>query len=126
MSTVHGSAERGFADHVERMRAALTPVVARGRDFLAGTIDADAMTGSMVNAVAGYQAGEEARRKAAAEVAEPPPDDDTRVESRELRAALAEIGTCGSGYRAGRCDADCVARTMTVIVQEFADLVPQP
>jgi hypothetical protein len=41
------------------------------------------------------------------------------AEVQELQHALAELMACGSGYLAGRCDAACVARTMTQMVHEF-------
>src|SRR3546814_6062573 len=42
------------------------------------------------------------------------------ADAQALQGTLAELMGCGSGYLAGRCDAACVARTMTQMVREFA------
>ena len=106
---------------VERMRVALAPVIALGPEFLAGRRDADDMAHTMVTAVQGYVAGEQGSPDAGG-----PADAETAPASQSpqsvaLEAALAEVYTCGSGYLAERCDADCVARTMTQIVAEFGE-----
>lgn len=106
----------------QRMQAALSPVLAIGPDFLAGRRDADEMAHTMVAAVQGFVAAEQKRQEGEA------PSDGavasaTRTRSaRELEAALSEVYGCGSGYLAARCDAACVARTMTQIMAEFGDL----
>jgi hypothetical protein len=41
------------------------------------------------------------------------------AEAQALQNTLAELMACGSGFLAGRCDAACVARTMTQMVHEF-------
>jgi hypothetical protein len=107
----------------QRMQAALSPVLEVGPEFLAGRLHADDMAQTMVRAVQDYSAKEQARRADA-----PPASGDGGASAseaaHELRAALAEIYTCGTGYLADRCDADCVARTMVEIMREFGDLAP--
>lgn len=95
---------------IDVMRAAIASGVALGPAFLRGEVDADTMAQSMVAAVNGY-----AEQAKAAGYADAPADH----EAAELLPALQELITCGSGYLAGRCDADCVARTMTEMVREF-------
>lgn len=98
------------ATPVDRMRAAVDRAVAVGPSFLRGDIDADRMANTMVQAVRDYvqqeqaAGGDGAPRGAEAEV---------------LQRVLDELMGCGSGYLAGRCDAACVARTMTEMVREF-------
>ncbi|MEO6826156.1 MAG: hypothetical protein ABI255_11320 [Microbacteriaceae bacterium] len=113
----------------QRMRAALSPVLAVGPDFLAGRRDAEEMANTMLRAVREYAEGEQALQHAAERT-----DEDSAPASApasastaagQLHAALVEIYTCGSGYLADRCDADCVARTMTTIMGEFGDLAPE-
>ncbi|MEO6660564.1 MAG: hypothetical protein ABIN44_09695 [Burkholderiaceae bacterium] len=93
-----------------RMRAAVDQAVAVGPSFLRGDIDADHMANTMVRAVRTYAehepvaAGDGVARGA---------------EAQALHEALAELMACGAGYLAGRCDAACVARTMTQMVHEF-------
>ena len=53
----------GHDEHTLRMRAALTPVLALGPDFLAGRGDADTMAKTMVRAVQEYLEGELAHRE---------------------------------------------------------------
>ncbi|MEB2313583.1 MAG: hypothetical protein OZ921_14655 [Sorangiineae bacterium] len=93
----------------ERMRATIGEVVAVGPRFLHGEIDADAMAAAMVGAVKRYAEGEPAGGRAAPR----------SREAAELHQVIEELETCGSGYLAGRCDAACVARTMTFMVEEF-------
>lgn len=114
----------GLNGQAQRMQAALSPVLAIGPDFLAGRRDADDMAHTMVDAVQGFVAAEQARERG--EVPAPTADAPaTPVRSApELQAALSEVYTCGSGYLAARCDADCVARTMKQIMGEFGDLAP--
>lgn len=113
---------------VQRLRSALAPVVIAGRDFLAGRVDADGMTSTMVRAVREYYEVEDAPSDGADHAGTPAVGrsilDAAQQESHELQAVLAEVYTCGSGFRARRCDADCVARTMSQIVREFGDLAP--
>ena len=109
----------GHDEHTLRMRAALTPVLALGPEFLAGRRDADAMAETMVRAVQEYLEGELAHRPAG----DAAPASVTR-EARQLEGALAEIHTCGSGYLAQRCDSDCVARTIGRLLDEFGDPAP--
>lgn len=94
----------------QRMRAAIDQVVAVAPGFLRGDIDADQMATTMLRVVGGYAeqdraAGDESGR----------PD----AEARALHHMLAELRVCGSGYLAGRCDAACVARTITGMLTEF-------
>lgn len=93
-----------------RMRAAIERAVAVGPGFLRGDVDADHMAHAMVGAVRGYV---EAERASGGDGA---PRD---AQAQQLQNVLAELMTCGSGYLAGRCDAACVARTMTQMVREF-------
>lgn len=98
------------ATQVGRMRHAIHQAVAVGPDFLRGKVDADHMANTMVAAVRGYAEQERAAGG----------DGTPRgSEAQGLQNVLAELMTCGSGYLAHRCDAACVARTMTAMVQEF-------
>lgn len=90
------------------MRTAIDRVVAQGPRFLQHEIDADQMAHLMVSAVADHEAQAEGK------------PDDSSPEARALTKVLHELKTCGSGYLAGRCDADCVARTIRWLVGEFA------
>ena len=96
---------------VGRMRAAVAQAVAVGPDFLRGNVDADHMAKTMVQAVQGYV---EQERAAGGDGAP------RNAEARALQDTLGELMGCGSGYLSGQCDADCVARTMTEMVHEFA------
>ena len=114
----------GLSGQAGRMRAALSPVLAIGPDFLAGRLHADDMAQTMVRAVQQYSDSEQARQHTALG-----PDEDRAGASasqatQQLHAALAELYTCGSGYLADRCDSDCVARTMVQIMGEFGDPAP--
>lgn len=94
-----------------RMRAAIAQAVAVAPGFLRGDTDAEHMTHTMVSAVRSYTEQE----RAAGDHEAP-----QNAEIQALQGALAELMGCGSGYLAGRCDAACVARTMTQMVHEFA------
>ena len=96
---------------VERMRAAIAQAVAVAPSFLCGDIDAEHMTKTMVDAV---------RDCVEQEHAAGGNGNTQNAEFHALQEALAELKACGSGYLAGRCDAACVARTMTQMVHEFA------
>lgn len=96
---------------VGRMRAAVEQAVAAGPSFLRGDVDADHMAKTMVHAVQGYV---EQERAAGGDGAP------RNAEARALQDTLGELMGCGSGYLSGQCDADCVARTMTAMVHEFA------
>ena len=92
------------------MRAAVEQAVAVAPGFLRGDVDADHMTKTMVHAVNKYVEQERAAGS----------DGTPRgAEAQALQGTLAELMACGSGYLAGRCDAACVARTMTQMVHEF-------
>lgn len=84
--------------------------IAIGPGFLRGDVDADTMATTMVDAVQTYVAAEKADGRDGS-----PLDSD----AARLMPVLQELITCGGGYLAGRCDADCVARTMTELVGEF-------
>ena len=99
-----------LATQAGRMRAAIDKAVAVGPGFLRGDVDADHMANTMVGAVRGYV---EQERAAGSDGV---PHD---VQARQLQNVLAELMACGSGFLAGRCDAACVARTMTQMVHEF-------
>jgi hypothetical protein len=94
----------------DRIRAAVDSALAIGPGFLRGEVDADTMANTMVAAVDGYIGAEKADGRDGSPL-------DAR--SAELFPVLQELVTCGGGYLAGRCDADCVARTMTELVAEF-------
>lgn len=98
------------ATQITEMRAAIDRAVAIGPSFLRGDVDADHMANTMVDAVRTYASA--ARVNGSGGTPE-------SAEARALQSVLAELATCGSGYLAGRCDAACVARTMTQIVREF-------
>jgi hypothetical protein len=94
-----------------RMRAAIAQAVAVAPRFLRGDVNADLMANTMVSAVRTYLEQERAVGS-----------DGTPqgADAQALQGTLAELMGCGSGYLAGRCDAACVARTMTHMVREFA------
>ena len=95
----------------ERMRAAIAQAVAIAPRFLRGDVNADLMANTMVGAVRTYV---EQERTSGSDGAP------QGAEAQALQGTLAELMGCGSGYLAGRCDAACVARTMTQMVHEFA------
>lgn len=98
------------ATQAGRMRAAVDQAVAMGPGFLRGDVDADHMANTMVQAVRNYAEQERAAGG----------DGVSRgAQAQALQGVLAELMGCGSGYLAGRCDAACVARTMTQMVREF-------
>ena len=94
-----------------RMRVAVEQAIVVAPGFLRGDIDANHMAKTMVHAVSNYV---EQERAAGSDEAP------QNAEAQALQGALSELMTCGSGYLAGRCDAACVARTMTQMVREFA------
>lgn len=98
------------ATQVGRMRAAIDKAVAVAPSFLRGDVDANHMTNTMVQAVRTYLEQEQAAG-----------NDGTpqSAEAQGLQRTLAELMGCGSGFQAHRCDAACVARTMTQMVHEF-------
>lgn len=99
------------ATQASRMRAAIDKAVTVGPGFLRGDVDANHMANTMVGAVRGYVEQEQVLGSDGL------PHD---AQARQLQNVLAELMTCGSGFLAGRCDAACVARTMTQMVHEFA------
>ncbi len=106
-----GRAPSAPTTQIERMRAVIDQTVAIAPGFLRGDIDAEHMTNAMVHAVRSYVEQKQAT------------DDNGTAQTAEVEAlqeALSELMACGSGYLAGRCDAACVARTMTQMVHEFA------
>ena len=103
-------AETAPATQAARMRAAIDQVVGVGSRFLRGDIDANHMANTMTSAVRDYVEQERAAGgNGAAQGAE----------AQALQGVLAELNACGSGFLAGRCDAACVARTMTHMVHQF-------
>lgn len=94
-----------------RMRAAVDQPVAVAPAFLRGDVDAEHMAKTMVHAVRTYVEQEQASGSDGAP---------QNAEAQAMQGTLAELMGCGSGYLAGRCDAACVARTMTQMVGEFA------
>ena len=109
----HGTAGSSPAPMAQaaRMRAAIEQAVAVAPGFLRGDVDADQMANTMVHAVRRYL---EQERVAGGDGAP------HGAEAQALQGTLAELMACGSGYLAHRCDAACVARTMTQMVHEFA------
>lgn len=105
----------------QRMQAALSPVLTVGPDFLAGRRDADEMAHTMVDAVQAFMAAEQARQQAGTQPEEAVASPTPHRSAQQLQAALSEIYGCGSGYLAARCDAACVARTITQIMDEFGE-----
>lgn len=103
-------ADAGATAQVRRMRAAIEQAVRVGPDFLRDDVDAVHMANAMVRAVRGYAEQERAVG------GDGKPRD---AEAHALQNVLAELMGCGSGFLAGRCDAACVARTMTQMVHEF-------
>lgn len=95
---------------VGRMHAAITQAVTVAPDFLRGDVDAEHMAKTMVEAVRRYLEQEQSAGS------DGTPHD---AEAQTLQGTLAELMACGSGYLAHRCDAACVARTMTQISREF-------
>lgn len=106
----HAATGAAPATQATRMRAAVDHAVTLGPGFLRGDIDADHMANAMVEAVQAYLTRE--RAAGGDGVAH-------GAEAQALQNVLAELMGCGSGYLAGRCDAACVARTMTQMVHEF-------
>ncbi|TAL80006.1 MAG: hypothetical protein EPN76_00135 [Burkholderiaceae bacterium] len=98
------------ATQAGRMRAAVEKTVAIAPGFLRGDVDANRMANTMVHAVRNYVEQEQAAGGDGA------PEN---AEAQALQNTLAELMACGSGFLAGRCDAACVARTMTQMVHEF-------
>ena len=96
---------------VEQIQSAIQKVVAVGPDFLNKKVSADDMAHTMVNAVQDYA------KQAEKEGAFQPKSN----KAGELLEVIQEIMACGSGYLAQRCDADCVARTIATIVDEFPE-----
>lgn len=95
----------------DRIRAAIETPIAMGPGFLRGEVTVDDMTDAMIAAVRTYQTEEKDAGRDLAPLG---------ARSSELIPVLKELITCGGGYQAGRCDADCVARTMTYLVGEFS------
>jgi hypothetical protein len=97
---------------LQRIRTAVASAVAIGPGFLRGDVDADTMATTMLDAVRTYVAAEQADGRDGSPV---------DAASAQLYPVLQELTACGGGFLAGRCDADCVARTMTQLVGEFAE-----
>lgn len=96
-------------DQVSQIRAAISKVVAAGPDFLAKKIPAEKMAHTMIKAVEDY-----AKQNGKGSHVHPKSN-----EARELLNVLDEVEGCGSGFLAQRCDADCVARTITYLLHEY-------
>ncbi len=95
---------------VQRMHAAIDKVVAVGPGFLHGEVDVQRMTDTMIGAVRDYA---EQERTAGGDGLP------HGAEAERLHEVLRELLGCGSGFQARRCDAACVARTITFMVHEF-------
>lgn len=100
----------GATTQTGRMRAAIGAAITPGPAFLRGDVDANHMANAMVNAVRSYVEQERAAGGSGAP---------QNAEAQALQEVLAELNACGSGFLAGRCDAACVARTMTHMVHQF-------
>jgi len=96
---------------LSQIKKVINKVVTVGPDFLDNKITADEMAHTMVNAVQDFakEAQKEGGIRAETE------------ETQELIGVLQEILGCGSGYLAQQCDSDCVARTITYVVNEFRE-----
>ncbi|HEX7340015.1 MAG TPA: hypothetical protein VF271_08800 [Rhodanobacteraceae bacterium] len=98
------------------MRAAIAKAVAVGPDFLAGRVAPEHMAHTMIDAVQGFV------HEAQAQGWSQP----SGREAQELGQALSELMGCGSGFLAQRCDAACVARTMTCMVDTYGKAPANP
>lgn len=96
-------------DAAARMRAAIAQAVAGGPAFLRGDIAATQMAHAMTGAVRAWATAAQAAGD----------DPSATAETRQMQQVLGELMGCGSGFLAGRCDAACVARTMTWMVEKF-------
>lgn len=94
---------------VSQLRSAINRVVLAGPDFLTQKVPPEKMAQTMVKAVEDYA-------NKAKQSGTPQPKSD---EARELHEVLGEIMECGSGFLACQCDAACVARTVTYLINEF-------
>ncbi|HEU0197593.1 MAG TPA: hypothetical protein VFQ88_10315 [Nevskiaceae bacterium] len=104
------SAPVGAAAQLKRLQAAVAKATDAAPTFLRGEMDASHMAHTMVGAVRDYATEAQAASR---------DDHPQSARALQLQQALQELMTCGSGFLAGRCDAACVARTMTYMVQEF-------
>lgn len=93
-----------------RIQSAVDGPVSMGPRFLSGEVDADTMANAMIAAVHTYVAAEKVDGRDGTPLGD---------EAAELYPVLQEFMACGGGYLAGRCDAACVARTMTELVAEY-------
>lgn len=109
-STKPEAAGAAPATQMDRMRAAVDKAVSIGPSFLRGEIDANRMANTMIHAVQDYVQQEQAAGGDGVPHGR---------EAEEMQQVLGELMGCGSGFLAGRCDAACVARTMTEMVNEF-------
>lgn len=98
---------------IDHLKQAIGKVVKIGPDFLSKKISPEDMTHAMVNSVQEYKNQSELNGGFTPHSAQ----------AEELLNVLKEIKGCGSGYLAKRCDADCVARTITFLVDEFGENV---
>ncbi|WP_157851065.1 hypothetical protein [Gordonia phthalatica] len=96
----------------DRIQAAIDVPISMGPGFLNGDVAVKEMTDAMIAAVHSFQAEEEAAGRGMRPLG---------TRSVKLFPVLQELIACGGGFQAGRCDADCVARTMTSLVREFGD-----
>ncbi|MCO5248748.1 MAG: hypothetical protein M9887_07370 [Chitinophagales bacterium] len=92
---------------IKGMKEVIQKVVAVGSDFLSHKISPEKMTHTMVDAVDTYfqNVGGVSTHS---------------YEAQELIQVLMELKACGSGYLAQRCDAACVARTITFMVDNYS------
>lgn len=96
-------------EQLAQIKSAIKKVVTAGPDFLAHKIPAEKMADTMVKAVDAYAKQAETGGYIRPE----------STEAEDLMEVLLELKGCGSGFLVNRCDADCVARTITYMVGEF-------
>lgn len=94
----------------DRIRAAIDAPIGMGPGFLRGEVAVKEMTDAMIAAVHTFQSGEESAGRGMRPLG---------TRSTTLFPVLQELIACGGGFQAGRWDAACVARTMTLLVKEF-------
>ncbi|MCO5267704.1 MAG: hypothetical protein M9897_02270 [Brumimicrobium sp.] len=94
---------------IKDMQDAISKVVTISPEFLSHKISATQMAHTMIQAVEEYE------KKAKQDGSLYPQSS----EAEELLAILAELNGCGSGFLADRCDAACVARTITYVANKY-------
>lgn len=98
-------------NQLSEIKKAIDKVVFAGPGFLDKKISATEMAHTMIGAVEDYAKFAEKHKLTKAKT----------EEAQELLFVLQEILGCGSGFLDKRCDADCVARTVNYVVNEFGE-----